>query len=48
MAELLEQIPALAGVEPVRSIKTPAQLDYRFTAGAATSRTPGRPCPGSS
>jgi uncharacterized protein len=38
MADLLDQIPALAGVEPVRSIKTPAQLDYTFTAGAATSR----------
>ena len=38
MADLIEQIPALADVEPVRSIKTPAQLDYRFTAGAATSR----------
>ncbi len=29
---------ALAGVEPVRVIDTPARLDYRFTAGEATSR----------
>ena len=29
---------ALRGVEPVRSIRTPARLDYTFTAGAATSR----------
>ena len=29
---------ALRGVEPVRSIRTPARLDYRFTAGEATSR----------
>jgi len=32
------QIPALVDVEPVRSISTPARLDYRFTAGEATSR----------
>jgi uncharacterized OB-fold protein len=38
MADMIDQIPALAGVEPVRSIMTPARLDYRFTAGAATSR----------
>jgi uncharacterized OB-fold protein len=30
--------PALRDVEPVRSIRTPARLDYTFTAGAATSR----------
>jgi len=35
---LLDQIPALAGVEPVRSIRVPARLDYTFTAGEATSR----------
>ena len=29
---------ALRDVEPVRSIRTPARLDYRFTAGSATSR----------
>ena len=29
---------ALRGVEPVRSIRTPSRLDYRFTAGEATSR----------
>jgi uncharacterized OB-fold protein len=29
---------SLQGVEPVRSIRAPARLDYRFTAGAATSR----------
>ncbi len=29
---------SLQGVEPVRSIRTPARLDYRFTAGAAASR----------
>lgn len=29
---------SLRGVEPVRSVRTPAQLDYRFTAGEATSR----------
>ncbi|MCU0270894.1 MAG: Zn-ribbon domain-containing OB-fold protein [Acidimicrobiales bacterium] len=28
----------LRGVEPVRSIRTPARLDYEFTAGRATSR----------
>lgn len=38
MSDLIAQIPALAGVEPVRSIRTPARLDYRFTAGEATSR----------
>lgn len=32
-------LPAsLRGVEPVRSIETPARLDYRFTAGQATTR----------
>lgn len=32
-------LPAsLRDVEPVRSVVTPAQLDYRFTAGEATSR----------
>lgn len=35
---MIEQVPALAGVEPVRSMRTPARLDYRFTAGEATSR----------
>lgn len=35
---LLDQIPALAGVEPVRSLRIPARLDYEFTAGEATSR----------
>jgi uncharacterized OB-fold protein len=29
---------ALRDVEPVRSIRTPARLEYQFTAGAATSR----------
>ncbi|HLM64412.1 MAG TPA: Zn-ribbon domain-containing OB-fold protein [Acidimicrobiales bacterium] len=29
---------ALADVEPVRGIRTPARLDYTFTAGTATSR----------
>ena len=29
---------ALRDVEPVRSIRTPARLDYEFTAGRATSR----------
>ena len=29
---------ALRDVEPVRSIRTPARLEYRFTAGEATSR----------
>jgi uncharacterized OB-fold protein len=29
---------ALQDVEPVRSIRTPARLEYEFTAGAATSR----------
>jgi len=33
------QLPAsLMGVEPVRSVRTPAQLDYTFTAGDATTR----------
>ncbi len=35
---LLDQIPALAGVEPVRHLVMPARLDYTFTAGEATSR----------
>jgi len=30
--------PCLRDVEAVRSVRTPAQLDYRFTAGHATSR----------
>jgi uncharacterized OB-fold protein len=30
--------PSLADVEPVRTQVIPARLDYRFTAGAATSR----------
>ena len=30
--------PALRDVEPVRSIRTPARLDYTYTAGEATSR----------
>jgi len=38
MPDLLAQIPALAGVEPVRGIRCPARLDYTFTAGEATSR----------
>jgi hypothetical protein len=38
MGELLALIPSLASVEPVRSIRTPARLDYLFTAGQATSR----------
>ena len=29
---------SLAGVEAVRSVRTPAQLDYEFTAGDATTR----------
>lgn len=33
------QLPeSLRDVEPVRSVRTPAQLDYEFTAGDATSR----------
>lgn len=28
----------LRDVEPVRSVRTPARLDYRYTAGEATSR----------
>lgn len=37
MADLV--LPAaLRDVEPVRKIQTPARLDYRFTAGAASSR----------
>src|SRR5262245_49109040 len=35
---LNEQIPALAEVEPVRSIRIPARLEYNYTAGQATSR----------
>lgn len=35
---LFDQIPALAGVEPVRSLRIPARLEYEFTAGEATSR----------
>jgi hypothetical protein len=38
MSDLLKQIPALADVEPVRSIRSPSRLDYTFTAGEATSR----------
>jgi uncharacterized OB-fold protein len=30
--------PSLQGVEAVRSVRTPAQLDYEFTAGDATTR----------
>ena len=30
--------PSLRDVEPVRSIRTPARLEYTFTAGEATSR----------
>ncbi|HYI60446.1 MAG TPA: Zn-ribbon domain-containing OB-fold protein [Acidimicrobiales bacterium] len=30
--------PSLRDVEPVRSVRTPARLDYQFTAGDATSR----------
>ena len=29
---------SLRGVEPVKSVRTPAQLDYEFTAGDATTR----------
>ncbi|MDX6234083.1 MAG: uncharacterized protein QOH68_3165 [Nocardioidaceae bacterium] len=29
---------SLEGIELVRSVRTPARLEYRFTAGAATSR----------
>jgi uncharacterized OB-fold protein len=37
MAEIT--IPeSLRGVEPVRSVRTPAALDYEFTAGEATTR----------
>ncbi|HVX17747.1 MAG TPA: Zn-ribbon domain-containing OB-fold protein [Acidimicrobiales bacterium] len=37
MAEV--QLPErLQGLEPVRSVRTPARLDYQFTAGAASSR----------
>ena len=33
------QLPAsLQGVEAVRSVRTPARLDYTFTPGDATSR----------
>jgi uncharacterized OB-fold protein len=31
-------IPAIDDVEPVRSVRTPMRLEYRFTAGRATSR----------
>lgn len=31
-------IAAIADVEPVRSIKTPARLEYRYTAGISQSR----------
>jgi uncharacterized protein len=31
-------VPALEGVEPVRSVRTPIRLDYRYTPGAASSR----------
>ena len=34
----LTTISALAGVEPVRSTKTPLHLDYEYTAGLATSK----------
>lgn len=37
MAELALP-PRLAGVEQVRSIRTPARLDYTYTAGRASSR----------
>jgi len=37
MADLV--LPAsLQGVEPVRSVRTPARLEYRYTAGEATTR----------
>ena len=29
---------SLRDVEPVKSVRTPAQLDYEFTAGDATTR----------
>ena len=32
------RIPKLEGVAPVTSIRTPARLEYHFTAGQATSR----------
>lgn len=32
------KIAKLEGVEPVRAVKTPARLEYNFTAGLATSR----------
>lgn len=35
---LIGQIPGLADVEAVRSIRSPARLEYTFTAGQATSR----------
>lgn len=38
MAGLMDQIPGLADVEPVRSMRIPARLEYSFTAGEATSR----------
>jgi uncharacterized OB-fold protein len=31
-------VAALAGVEPVRSVRTPARLEYRYTPGTASSR----------
>ena len=38
MAIDLTTIPALAGVEPVLSTKTPLHLDYEYTAGIAQTR----------
>ena len=35
-----------ASVELVRSVRTPAQLDYRYTAGDAQLAVPARPRPG--
>ena len=32
------RIAKLEGVEPVKSVKTPARIEYNFTAGRATSR----------
>jgi uncharacterized protein len=31
-------VPALEGVEPVRSVRTPMRLEYQYTPGAASSR----------
>ena len=31
-------VPALDGVEPVRSVRTPIRLDYEYTPGSASSR----------